>query len=80
MKVRELIAKLSKLDQEFDVLCYTEDRDLLANKHGFRLLDIDSVEVSEGERRRGDDQVPTLKLGKSPHSEKFVFINVVSDF
>ena len=80
MKVRELVAKLSKLDQELDVLCYTEDSDLLPEKHMFRLLEIDGVEESEGERRRGDDQVPTLKLGKSPHSERLVFINVVSDF
>lgn len=80
MKVKELVSKLSKLDQELDVFGYTEDQDLLPHKNMFRLLDIDNIDVSEGERRRGNDQVPTLKIGKSPQSAKFVLINLISDF
>lgn len=80
MKVKELIAKLSKINQEIDVLCYTEDSDLLPQQHIFRLLEIEDVSESEGERRRGDDQIPTLKFGKSPHSESLAIINVISDF
>jgi hypothetical protein len=80
MKVRELQQRLSQLDPELDVLCYTEEEDLLPKNHGFRLLEIDGVEISEGERRRADDQVPSLKLGKGPYSEKLAFINVTGDF
>jgi hypothetical protein len=80
MKVRELIAKLSGHDQELDVLCYTEDSGFLPEKHLFRLLEIDDVVESEGERLRGEDHIPTLKLGNSSNSEKFALINVVSDF
>ncbi len=80
MKVKQLVAKLRELDQELDVLCYTEDSDLLPTKHMFKLLEIEDVSESEGERRRGNDQIPTLKFGKSPYSEKFAFINVISDF
>lgn len=80
MKVGELIARLKKLDQDLDVLCYTEGSQLLPKKHMFRLLEIDGVDVSEGEMCRGDDQIATLKLGKSPGSQKFAFLNVTADF
>jgi hypothetical protein len=79
MKVRELIAQLQKLDQQLEVLCYTEDDALLAPKHGFRLLDIVEISVVEGEKLRGDDQIPSLKLGKGPHSQTHAIIEVTSD-
>ena len=63
MKVKQLIEALRKLDPELDLLCYTEDDDLLRKSHGFRLLEIDGVTVSEVERRRGHDHIPILKLG-----------------
>ena len=80
MKVKELIAKLSKLDQKLDVLCYTEDSVLLPPQHMFRLLEIDCVSEKEGEMLSGDDQVPTMKFGKSSHSERFAIIEVFSNF
>jgi hypothetical protein len=36
MKVKELIDKLAKLDHEIEVVCYTEDEDLLLKGHGFK--------------------------------------------
>jgi hypothetical protein len=80
MKVKELVEALGKLDPQLEVLCYTEEQDLLAKNHMFRLLDIESVEVSEGTQVRGQDGVPSLKLGKGDLSKKFAFINVMSDF
>ncbi len=80
MKVRELVAKLSQLDQELDVLCYTEDNDLSPRGHMFRLLEIGSVGASEAKRQRGDAQVPSPKFGKSAHSFKLPIIEVISDF
>jgi hypothetical protein len=80
MKVKELISKLTELDQELDVLCYTEDADLLPPGHMFRLLEPTAVSVTEGERQRGDDQVATLKLGKGAHSQRLASIEVTCDF
>ena len=54
MKVADLVQKLKDLDPGMEVLCYTEDEGLLAKKSLFRLLDIESVEVSEAERLRVD--------------------------
>ena len=80
MKVKELIAKLQKLDQELEVLCYTEDDSLVFQNHGFRLFSIESIKVIEGEKKRGEDQIPTLNLEKGPNSQKYVIIEVTSDF
>jgi len=80
MKVKDLIAELSKHDQNLDVLCYTEDSTFLQPGHTFRLLEVVDVSESEGEKQRGDDDVPTLKLGKSHYSERFTIIEVTSDF
>lgn len=57
-----------------------QDKDLLAPEHLFRLLYINDVSIIEGENRRGEDQVPTLKLGKSPLSVKYAAIDVTSEF
>lgn len=79
MKVRELISQLQKLDQQLEVLCYTEDEPLLAPGHGFRLLDIITIMVVEAEKVRGNDQIWSFKLGKGPHSQKHAIIEVTSD-
>lgn len=62
------------------MLCYTEESDLSPKGHMFRLLEIGGVGASEAERQRGDDQVPSLKFGKSAHSVKLAIIEVISDF
>ena len=80
MKVKELIQRLSQFDGELDVLCYTEEGDILPADHLFRLLEINGVSVAEGEKCRGDDQVPSLKFGQSPHGHGYVLIDITSDF
>jgi hypothetical protein len=80
MKVKELIDVLKTHDQELDVLCYTEEAGLLADGHTFRLLDIEGVGSSKGERRRGDDDVPTMKFGEFGPATKGVFLHVVGKF
>lgn len=79
MKVKELVTALSKVDQNLDVLCITEDEDLLPEGQFFLLLDINGTSVSEGERCRVNEG-PYLKFGKSDNSEKIAFINVTTDF
>lgn len=80
MKVKELLHRLNQLDPELEVICYSEDSDLLSPKHLFRLLDVTGVSVIDGEKQRGDDGVPSFKLGKSSVSKKHAAIEVASDF
>ncbi|MDP3048067.1 MAG: hypothetical protein Q8N12_01395 [Thermodesulfovibrionales bacterium] len=80
MKVKELLEQLNQFDKDLDILCYSEDGNLLAPGHSFRLLDIHGVSIVEGEKRRGDDIIPSLKIGKTPHSQKHVVIEVTADF
>lgn len=80
MKVKELISELSKHDPELEVICYTEDEHFLQENHLFRLIEIESINVVAGEKRRGDDGIPTLNLGSEGYSEKHVMINLLTDF
>ena len=79
MKVGELVDALSKLDQDVEVLSYTEDGPLVSKGRLFRLLQIKTVDVSDGERCRVDD-VPYVTLGTSEHSEKLALLAVTSNF
>lgn len=80
MRVRELQEQLGRLDGDLELLCYTEDEGLQAPGYLFRLLDIEAVGTTEGEFVRGDDDVPSLRLGKSDVSQTFAILEVVSKF
>ncbi len=80
MKVRELQEQLSKLDPELEVIGYTEDSPLVPAGHGFRLLDINAVNTTEGKRFRTGDGTPSLKLGREAGSEVLVILEVTGDF
>jgi hypothetical protein len=80
MKVRELQQRLNKLDPELEVLCYTEDIKLVEGNMGFRLLDIENVDTTQGEQVRLDDGTPHLKLGKGPASVTLATLEVTADF
>jgi hypothetical protein len=47
MKIKDLLEKLSKIDPNADVICYTEDESLLLDGHMFRVLEIESILFSE---------------------------------
>ena len=80
MTVKKLIEELGKYGQDLEVLCYTEDNEIVPPQHIFRLLSIESVGIAEGEKRRGDDDIPSLKLGASEHSQKHVILHVTGGF
>ncbi len=80
MTVRELIERLQQFDPGLEVLCYCQDDELRVKGHSFRLLDIESVDVAEGQKVRGDDGVPSVRFGKTPCSQQFVSIDVTCDF
>jgi len=79
MKVKDLIAKLKTIDPELNILCYSEDESLVSGKNLIRLLEIDSVDVSEGEISRDDNGELCIKIGKGEYSSPVAFINLTVD-
>jgi hypothetical protein len=53
---------------------------MLPANHLFRLTDIESISVLEGEKHRGDDGIPTLKIGAERYIQKHVIINLLAHF
>lgn len=80
MKVGELVDTLKGLNAELEVLCYTEDEEMLDAGHSTRVLDILGVSVVDAMRHRGENQVPGLEFGKGDNSEKFALIEITGDF
>lgn len=79
MKVKDLAAKLSKMKPDLDVICYTEDEDIIPDGHSFRLFEIDDVVCQEAQRKLGKDERATLKLSKGPCSVPLVILEITSD-
>lgn len=75
MKVKELIDKLSKFDQEADILGYTEDEGICSERNKFLLLDINDINQVEANKRRTIDEIPTLEFNKG--SKKHVLIDMI---
>ena len=80
MKVKDLLSKLNAFDPEQDVLCYCEDEGIQPPKHGFRLFEINAVDLTEAEKTRCEDGIPSLRLGKSECSAPHVLMDITSDF
>ena len=80
MKVKELQKKLSELDPESDLLCYSEDESLQTSETVFRIFEIDSLDVVEAEKSRTEKETPTLILEKTKASKKIVLLNITLDF
>ena len=66
MRVKELIAALSKFEGDLEVLCSTEDGQLLPPDHGFRLFEVNGASAVEAEWTRDENDFPSLKFGRSP--------------
>ena len=79
MKVRELQERLSKFDPELDVLCYTEDAQFITAATHFRLLEIEDVTITHGERMRLKDGTPYLRLDKGANSVDLATLEVTAD-
>lgn len=80
MKVRDLVKKLQSFDQDVDVLCSSEDESLQRPNELFRVFEIQSVELTDAEKRRGSDGIVSLKLGKTDLSQPHVLIDITTDF
>ncbi|WP_395375741.1 hypothetical protein [Marinicella sp. W31] len=80
MKVKDLITHLEKYDSDSDVLCITEEEQLVPNGHLFRLLYIEEVDSIIAQKERAEDGVPSFRLGESEFSQKHVILRVVGEF
>jgi len=80
MKVRELQEHLSKLDPEIDVVCYSEDENLLVERRGFILFDIVDVSMRVVEPIRLNDQTPYIKFVEGSASVPKAIVEITSDF
>jgi hypothetical protein len=80
MNVKELISALTDFDPELEVFCYAVHESLRSPGHLFRLMDIQRVLPSEGERRKGPDDVPTISFGHTDSSQHVVFLHVTPEF
>ena len=79
MKVKELIAKLSKENQDLDVVCYTEDPKLLGSNPGFLLFEIQTIDEMSGERTRGKDGATGFKIDDGGPTT-VIILDVTTDF
>lgn len=80
MKVKELIAKLEKLEPDLEIYGYMEDESLAKSNNPLYILDIDSVDVQVAEIYRDENRLPCITFGESENSRKLAFINVTTDF
>ena len=79
MRVRELQEHLSKLDPDFEVLCYTEAEALVGEGNsGF--LDIEAVDTVKGERFRNDEGAPCVRFVQTALAKTMVLLQVTLDF
>lgn len=80
MKIRELQERLSGLDPELEVVCYSEDEKLLAEGRGLLVLEIVDIGRADAEQLRLEDDTPYLRFGKGPGSAAVATIELTSDF
>lgn len=78
MKVKELIQRLQELDQDIEVLCYSEDDDVLPQNHGFRIFEIIGIDERKAEKIKGKDGIPSLMFS-SPNIKPIAFIDIAAD-
>lgn len=81
MKVKDLVARLSKFDPNLEVLCATEDEGLVGGDELVRFLDIqDTISPVEGTPGRDDSGAFTFSFGSGPGTRKILVIDVTSVF
>jgi len=80
MKVKELLTSLTKLNPECDVICCCEDENLVSSRQLFKLFEITDVAEVDSKKVRSEGNLPSLKFGSEPGSEKHVIFSITSDF
>lgn len=80
MKVKDLVAALSKLDQNLEVYGYTEDDSLVTQDRRFHIFFMDGVEVTPAETFRDKNHAPAIRFGQSEQLRNIAFVNLTTDF
>jgi hypothetical protein len=80
LKVKDLIAQLSKIDQNLDVYGYSEDESIATHDKPFRFFFIDGVSVNAAILSRGNDGAPQATFDHGPGSQRLALINMSADF
>jgi hypothetical protein len=76
MKVCDLVAELSKLDQSLEVCCYSEDAFASTGNNGVRAFDIMAVSATSAHRVRDSKGLPTLDILDAEHTRKVALIEI----
>lgn len=80
MKVKDLLARLSQLNPNIEVLVYSEDPGLLSEGESYRILEIEHVDTGKAVTDRGPMREPILCFEQSPDAREIALIHVVADF
>ncbi len=76
MKVSELKDKLSEFDQNLEIICYSEDSNLVGEDGDFIIFAIENVDIINAEKKRLEDGTPSLNIERG---NKLVSLNITSD-
>lgn len=79
MKVKELLERLGKLDQNLEVLCYTEDEALTGEGNMIRALDITNVSQILLEATRHDSGEVQIKFSQKEPAKPYALFEITSD-
>lgn len=79
MKVKDLIAELSKIDQNLEVCCYTEDSFAATYNKGVRAFEIVSVDSVAASRTRDKNGLPTLDILDAEHPRNIALLKITSE-
>jgi spore coat polysaccharide biosynthesis predicted glycosyltransferase SpsG len=80
MKIHDLQERLSKLNPELEVVCYSEDENLLNKKTDRICLDVLDVKAVSVKRYRLKDGSPCLKFEQGSDSSLIALLEVTTDF
>ncbi len=77
MKVKDLVKKLSSLDQNAEVYCYEEGPVEIQGPGPFDLVDVSAAMV---ELKRLQNGKPAMRFGGADAQQKVVVIGITPDF
>ena len=78
MKVKELIAQLTKLDPEMSIYGSCEDRDVLEKDQANRLFDLGQADALDAVLTRWPDGALRADLVASGEGRKIVFLGITT--
>lgn len=80
MKVKDLIAQLSKIDQNLEVYGYSEDESIATQEKPFRFFAVEDVSVNRAILNRGKYGTPEAVFDSGEGSQNLAFLNMTADF